>query len=131
MKAVGKFAEKVLKTLVDGLNKVGDHRKVDNTGGAFMPVSVECVGWCELGDLFSVTHYHEQNGDLMRDPEMVFLRDKDGRFFPTYFLQDGGLGFEQESADVGKGTFQPAMQAEHASFANLRMKSIREQQHLN
>jgi len=77
-----------------------------------------------------VAHYHEQNGDLMRDPEMVFLRDKDGRFFPTYFLQDGGLGFEQESADVGKGTFQPAMQAEHASFANLWMKNIREQQHL-
>jgi hypothetical protein len=130
MKAVGKFAENVLKTLVSGLNDVGDHKKVDQSGGAFMAVCVEFVGKCKLGDLFSVAHYYEQNGDLMRDPEMVFLRGADGRFYPTYFRQDGGLCIEQESADVEKGTFRPAMQAEHASFAGLWMKNIREQQHL-
>lgn len=131
MKAVGKCAEAVLKTLVEGLRDVEGHRKVDNCGGAFMPVSVEFIGKCRLGDLFSVAHYHEQNGDLMRDPEMVFLRDRDGHFYPTYFRQDGGLGLEQESADMVKGTVRPAMQAEHAVFANLWMKNIREQQHLN
>ena len=130
MKAVGKLAEQVLRTLVAGLRDGNDYRKVDNCGGAFMPVSIELIGNCRLGDLFSVAHYYEQNGDLMRDPEMVFLRDSAGRFFPTYFRQDGGLGFEQESADVEKGTFLLAVQAEHASFADMWMKNIREQQHL-
>ena len=130
MRAVGKLAEQVLRSLVAGLRHGDDYRKVDNCGGAFMPVTVEFIGKCLLGDLFSVAHYYEQNGDLMRDPEMVFLRDSGGRFFPTYFRQDGGLGFEQESADLLKGTFHPVMQAEHADFADLWMRNVREQQHL-
>ena len=75
MKAVGKFAEQILKTLVEALKDVEDHKKVDNSGGAFMPVSVEFIGKCRLGDLFSVAHYYEQNGDLMRDPEMVTVEN--------------------------------------------------------
>ena len=36
----------------------------------------------------SVAHYGEQNGDLMRDPAMVFEVDATGNFHPVSFQQD-------------------------------------------
>ena len=39
----------------------------------YMPLSVENIGQSAEGNrLVSICHYGEQNGDLMRDPEMVF-----------------------------------------------------------
>ena len=46
----------LMEALVDGLREVGDHRRVDNRPGAFMAVSVKCIGRCRMGDLFSVAH---------------------------------------------------------------------------
>jgi len=40
----------------------------------YMPLSVQEIGSSGDGDrLVSLCHYGEQNGDLMRDPDMVFL----------------------------------------------------------
>jgi len=40
----------------------------------YMPLSVEEIGSSGDGDrLVSLCHYGEQNGDLMRDPDIVFL----------------------------------------------------------
>ena len=39
----------------------------------YMPLSVEDIGKSAEGNrLVSICHYGEQNGDLMRDPDMVF-----------------------------------------------------------
>jgi hypothetical protein len=39
----------------------------------YMPLSIEAIGASADGNrLISLCHYGEQNGDLMRDPEMVF-----------------------------------------------------------
>ena len=32
------------------------------------------------GPLYSVAHYYEHNGDMMRDPDMEFLKSHDGYF---------------------------------------------------
>ena len=38
-----------------------------------MPLSIEAIGTSAAGNrLIVICHYGEQNGDLMRDPEMVF-----------------------------------------------------------
>jgi hypothetical protein len=126
--AVNPAATKVLDQLTAGLEEYG-HRRLDNSPGAFMAVVVEMVDRCSLGPVFSVAHYYTQNGDAMRDPEMLFVRASDGRYFPTYYLQDG-LGIEQESADVHHSTFRPKMQRDHAAFENSWMRNIREQQGL-
>ena len=43
------------------------------TVGGYMPLSVEDIGQSADGNrLISICHYGEQQGDLMRDPEMVF-----------------------------------------------------------
>ena len=48
-------------------------RTVRLTVPGYMPLSVEEIGSSEEGHrLVSLCHYGEQNGDLMRDPDMVF-----------------------------------------------------------
>lgn len=43
----------------------------------------------------SVCHYYEQNGDLMRDPEVVYRAyPKCEEEIPEYFRQDGGFARE-------------------------------------
>lgn len=79
---------------------------------------------------FSVAHYFVQNGDMMRDPEMVFVKAADGEWYPTYFRQDS-IGIEQTSArfDGQKPTScAPSLQRDHATFANTWMRNIAEQQ---
>jgi hypothetical protein len=49
-------------------------RAVRITVPGYMPLSVEEIGSSEDGQrLVSLCHYGEQNGYLMRDPDMVFL----------------------------------------------------------
>ena len=44
-----------------------------NNNPAYMPVVVEKVGRLPgYGEIISIAHYEEQNGDLMADPEMEF-----------------------------------------------------------
>ena len=129
MKAINQRAQKVMDILTQGLDKLGSHRTIDNSPG-FMAVHVECIDITSWGPRFSIAHYFKQNGTL-RDPEMCFLRGKDGEYYPTEFRQDGGLGsLQQESACIenGKLKFSPSLSAEHARFANVWMKNIKDQQ---
>jgi hypothetical protein len=131
MKCLSKAASAVMDTLTQGLN-LGDHRKIDNCEGAFMPVCVQHMAQTELGPLFSIAHYYEQNGDLMRDPEMIFLK-QNGKYYPVSFQQDGGLGFYQEAIEIQRCRvlrYYPPILDEQASFAAMWMKNIREQQRL-
>lgn len=131
MRAVSKSAGAVLDLLTEGLDKPGDSRKIDNASPSFMAVSVERIS--DRPPQFSVAHYYEQNGDLMRDPEMVFWHAPDGSWYPTYFLQDN-VGVEQTSVkfdDIGNVEgYYPKMQADHASFAGTWMRNIKSQQEL-
>ncbi len=131
MNAVNKAAKKVLEILTQGLNHPGDHKRLDNSSGSFMAVSVEHIGWCGHDPLFSVAHYYKQYGDLMRDPEMIFLRQA-GEYYPVYFRQNG-LPFEERSVvydNDGVIRYYPMLQREHARFANTWMRNIKNQQGL-
>jgi hypothetical protein len=74
-----------MRTILNILAKAGGwhpglYLKTDNL--PYMELVIEAVG--EPGPLglpaISVAHYGEQNGDLMRDPEMCFeLRSGDGQ----------------------------------------------------
>lgn len=133
MKAIDKEAQVVMDRLTVGINKTLNHRKINNADGVFMAVVVEWIGKCDSGTLFSVAHYYEQNGDMMRDPEMIFLKGHDGKYYPMYFRQDGMIPVEQESIVIHEGNplvTYPRMQADHVSFANVWMRNIKEQQKL-
>ena len=131
MKCLNEQAEAIFRKLTEGLVKVGDHRKVDNAPGSFMAVSVEIIGRSGLGPLISVAHYYEQNGDLMRDPDVVFLIGADRHVYPISFRQDN-LGIYLESAYVEDGVWKVRvkMQADLCSFCNQWMRNIDDQQQL-
>lgn len=79
----------------------------------------------------SVAHYGEQNGDAMRDPEMLFeLAGTSGqiRLVPYYFRNDY-VGVEQYSRlnQDGVALFRPGLLREHQRFARLWDRNLRAQ----
>ncbi len=82
-----------LDQLLDG------HSAVRITVSGFMPLSVEEIGIDGEGHrLVSLCHYGEQNGDLMRDPDIVFMFQEYPNGFiaePVSFRNDY-LGLDQE-----------------------------------
>ncbi|MFZ2961069.1 MAG: hypothetical protein WA705_29675 [Candidatus Ozemobacteraceae bacterium] len=128
MKAINKTAAKTLHKMVSMLTD--GYVKIQNSK-AYMAVSMEYIGKNTMGTLYSVAHYGEQMGDLLADPEMVFILGGDGEFYPISIRQDY-IGKNQEALQYDesgkiKGWY-PRMQAELASFANFWFKNIKSQQ---
>ena len=131
MRAINARAKKIMDILTAKCEHLGDHDKF-HTEGPFMGVSVEYIDNCNLGPMFSIAHYYEQNGDMMRDPEMCFIRSSgDGEYYPYYYRQDG-LGIEREPVRMNeKGSItgiQKVEQDKQARFAGTWMRNIKSQQ---
>ena len=87
---------------------------------------------------YSLSHSYLQNGDLMRDPEMVFIlvdnRSDEKDFhgigiYPQMYQQDN-LGLYEESVTIENGqikSFIKTWQHSHCNFANLWLKNIKQQ----
>jgi hypothetical protein len=132
MKPINQKACKVMDKLTEGMDTIGDHRKIDNTKGAFMAVHVEFLDNCNLGQIYSISHYFEMNSDMMRDPDMEFIKSGDGEYYPISFWQDAPV-VRNEVVVWKDGEITGWMgkeQAELAAFANTWMKNIKEQQGL-
>jgi len=131
MKAINARAQKTMDILTANCKHIGDHDKFHTE--PYMDVSVEYIGHCNLGLLFSIAHYYEQNGDLMRDPEMCFIKGGDGEYYPYYYRQDG-LGIEWECIIWDeKGSVQGIQkneQEDQAVFAGTWMRNIKRQQEM-
>ena len=108
MMTVSRNAAVVLDELTADLN-VGDSRKMDR-GLGYMRVHVGCLHRSGLGLHYSVAHYYGQNGDLVPDPDVVFVRPADG-WSPV--------------------SFQNALAYRVVQFANHWMRNIQEPQGLS
>ncbi len=116
------------------LQLLGDTTAVRLTSKGFMPLSVEDIGSSPEGyRLISVCHYGEQNGDLMRDPDMVFAIHGQGDCLmaePLSFRNDY-MGINQEVYrydDHGKRTHvDPRLKKELTSFARLWFRNLKAQ----
>jgi hypothetical protein len=96
-----------------------------------MPVHIDFVWKNEHGQIFSVAHYYEQNGDLMSDPDMTFLVTGD-YILPMTYRQDA-IGINQTGILANDGESLKAdikRQKELATFANQWMHNIKTQQKL-
>jgi hypothetical protein len=124
-------ATAVMDTLTEGMT-VSDHKKIDNTEGTFMALHVECIGECNLGHIFSLAHYYEQHGHLMRDPEMLFIQAEDGGYYPAEIWQDPvnshGVGVQIENGSAV--SIDETEQADMTVFAEVWLKNIWQQQQL-
>lgn len=83
--------------LFGGLERLKDNPISLRVPG-FMPLSIEIVGKGPRGGpLLSIMHHYEQNGDLMRDPDLVVeLIPPVNWWLPVSFRQDN-LGIFQEA----------------------------------
>lgn len=143
MKFLGKEATKIMNTLTE---LAGDgHVKIDNGKPDFMAVVVERLYEVDYGPVYSVTHYYEQNGDLMCDPDVQFLKvvyefervdAKPGTYyFPLTYRQDN-LGIDQEAVVFEKVDGKTVTrcnrkgQADLVTFCNQWMRNIKNQQRI-
>lgn len=129
MRAINKKAQAVMDRIFSGLDSENSHTRIDNNApdSGIMPVVVEWVGDCKLGDIFSVAHYYEQNGDLVADPEMTFLRGEDRRYYPLSYKLDS-LGVYREGvvwADGEPRHINAREQRDEAIFAGTWMANIK------
>lgn len=132
MKKLSQRAEKIFNKIIE-LAKQTEHCciKIDTTDGAFMPLSVEKIDQDQLGEYWSFCHYGMQNGDCMRDPEVIFWITENG-IFPTYFRNDY-IGRESYCVqnNGGQVSYYKREQRDLATFSNQWMENIKNQQDLN
>ena len=122
-----KFA-KDLTQLLDGVSAV----RITVSG--YMPLSVEEIG--SSGDgyrLVSLCHYGEQNGDLMRDPDIVFLFHNlpDGMAAEPVSFRNDYLGLSQEVYrydETGRRTHVvPSLKQDLTEFAESWFANLKDQ----
>jgi hypothetical protein len=99
-----------------------------NNDSTFMSLTIEKL----VENTFSLCHYGEQNGDLMRFPEMIFWKNNDGDYFPIYYRNDY-VGVEQFSGKIINNRpiiLNEKQQRDQTQFSNVWMKNIKYQQNL-
>ncbi len=88
--------------------------------GGLMPLTIQRIGENEI----AVAHTHEQNGDLMYDPEMTFRIDAaKGTLEPRTFRQDGMPQIYQEVYPK-PGVWVPKLQKDLSAFTEQWLKNI-------
>ena len=107
-------------------------------GGAIMALHVENIGDCQYGPLYSFAHYYEQNGDMMRDPDVVMIACMNRAtgaliLYPISYRQDG-LGIDREDVvfnpDGNGYTIRKRSQADLATFCGQWGRNLKQQQRL-
>ncbi len=124
-----------MQTILRILERAGGYRptlylKIENP--PYMALVIEAVP--EPGPLnlpaLSVAHYGEQNGDLMRDPEMCFELSKPPLCdlgMSSFYFRNDYLGVEQHSRyrDGENYVFRPDLHEQHEQLARQWDRNLR------
>lgn len=112
---------------------LGSHIAVRITVDGYMPLSVEEIGIGEGHWLVSLCHYGEQNGDLMRDPDIVFMfqHEPHGLIAEPVSFRNDYLGLDQEVYrydETGKRThLDTKLKSQLREFAQIWFANLNEQ----
>ena len=125
MKTLDKKASEILRGLL-----ALQTTKIDNSDGVYMPVHIEIIDRTENYNHISLAHYGRQNGDAMRDPEMIIALHKESQQFIPYYYRNDYCGIEQNSVRWSEDgiALNPRLQASHTTFANQWLRNIAAQQ---
>lgn len=115
---------------LDALKGDGYYIRLENP--PYMRLVIEEVGpgvADPKNDLISVAHYYEQNGDAMRDPEIVYEVGDDLREWTPVTYQQDSLGIYQEAVfkDETGLKVNPELVGSITSFSRTWDRNIREQ----
>jgi len=125
MKKVNKESKVILDKLWELAEKNEGYLKLDNNP-SYMSLSIEIIE----KTVISLCHYGEQNGDLMRDPEMIFWKDTNNEYFSFYFRNDY-VGVEEiigEIVDDVLNVTDHKRQSHQTKFADIWLVNIKYQQ---
>lgn len=136
---LGKNTEKIFRAIM-AMVPENDDLKIDNKPGVYMALVVEKIGGIRFSvdpllyfPLYSFAHYGEQNGDLMRDPDIVLADGGKFGLTPISYRNDY-LGVDQSFVEYDDhGTVcavHTLQQADCASFCRIWALNIVEQQGL-
>ena len=124
MRTLPRAAGAVLDALTHDLD-IGQARTIDNSHSTFMAVHVDRLGT----NTYSVAHYFEQNGDLVCDPDGVFVRTDAGWLPVSLQLCTGhytrALELDDDDRPVG---VRPRALGELLDFASMWLRNIGDQQ---
>jgi hypothetical protein len=126
-----------MRTILQILERAGGYRsdlylRIENP--PYMALVIEATP--EPGPLgvpaISVAHYGEQNGDLMRDPEMCFELSNPfnlGSILTAFYFRNDYMGVEQYSRnrEGDNYVFARDLLREHESFARTWDRNLRAQ----
>lgn len=93
--------------------------------GGMMPLHVEWIS----ADTVSISHTYTQNGDLMHDPEMTFLIDRDKGTMEAASYQQDSLGIYQ-NVYPEPGRWVPELRKDLNNFTQQWLKNISEQNYV-
>lgn len=88
-----------LSEIAEGI-LTGRYRYMKLRASGYMDLVIERVG----EDRISLSHYYEQNGDLMADPDMEILIDTEKEILQAVTFQQDALGIYHCAYDGGKIT---------------------------
>jgi hypothetical protein len=124
MRTLSRAAGEVLDAVSQDL-EVGAGRKIDNSGGTYMAVHVDRLGPSTV----SLAHYYEQNGDLVCDPDGVFVRTDAGWLPVALQLCTGhcvrAIELGEDDRPVG---VRPRALRELIEFTSMWLRNISDQQ---
>ena len=135
IKPLSPKAYQIFKVLVDMARADEEHAtKLDRS--EFMPVCIEIVYKVSGSEEHvSIAHYGQENGDLMRAPELIFFHDrKEGKAYAMNYRTAYGGTWEvsiNEGDDGRPSQVNQVRQRQHTEFAELWLKNIKHQQGLN
>ena len=108
-----KMAGEVLRGEVDS--------KTFEAGAGFMPLTIEQVG----DNFIAISHYYEQNGDAMADPDMEFAYDNDRKTLQARtYQQDALQRYDEVYGDDG---YNEELEEELNLFAHEWFQTIEKQ----
>lgn len=126
-KGIKYVINQILKTQNKDFNYLKEIGYMEVTNDPFMALHINYLGKeCGL-DKYSVAHNFLQNGDLMKDPDMMFY-DIDNKFLASSFEQDA-FPVSEFSIECIDNQFRkkPRLQIKHQAFSNQWASNLKEQ----
>jgi hypothetical protein len=137
MHPLTKSAESVFRAAIARIPANHSAVQIGEKDGCFMPLHVERIGsdiyQGQRIPLISFAHYYTQNGDLMRDPDVVMQDHGAGLLCPVTFRQDG-IGVDQDAREFDDDGnvigFNALLQNGLAQFCDTWARNLQAQQNL-
>lgn len=106
--------------LLEGF-EANDHYSAKITNKPYMPLCIE-----KHGSRVTVTHYFEQGGDLIADPDMEF-EVVDQEWLPVAIQHANGLYFRAIDYRSGQRKVHPAQMKDQQEFARIWARNLLQQ----